>query len=167
MENAILITTIKNDIYLKPLGHITANLCFPLREMIFKKLYCFHVLFNIYIDLSETRYMDSTFLGIMVGIDKRLHAHLKTHLYILNPNEISYKLLKNMGLDRFLQIIAKKLPDDISYTKFDEEVSIDEIEKTKIVLNSHKELTFLSEKNKKRFETLTNLLENQLNKKVK
>ena len=164
-NNAILIAMKNNDIYLKPLGHVTASLSFPVREMIFKKLNRFHAIFNIFVDLSETDYMDSTFLGLMVGIDKRLYSHLKTHLYVLNPNEISFKLLRNMGLHKFLNILRKKIPENICFSLFDDKVKIDEIEKTRIVLSTHKDLIYLSEANKRRFKTLAEVLERKLKEK--
>ncbi|MCG8571965.1 MAG: STAS domain-containing protein [Spirochaetes bacterium] len=133
--------------------------------MIFKRIKKFHVSFNIYVDLSEIKYMDSTFLGLMVGIEKKLFCHLHTHLFILNPNDISKKIIRNIGLNRFLKSLREKIPNDMIFSEFDEEINIEEIEKTKIVLNSHKNLMEISEQNRQRFQSLTDPLEKQINQK--
>lgn len=161
-ENQLLIASKGDDLYLRALGHITASLCFPLRNMIMKRLSSFATPFEINIDLSQTGYMDSTFLGILVALDKGLYANLKTHVYIVCPNEISMKLLKNMGLDRFLKFKDTPIPDDLLFERFDDSIAIDELEQLKIVLESHDKLSELSEENKKRFGTLCEILHNQL-----
>ena len=85
-KNQLLIASKGNDLYFQTLGHVTANLCFPLRNIIMKRISSFSVPFEINIDLSQTSYMDSTFLGIMVALDKAIFAKLKTHVYIVCPN---------------------------------------------------------------------------------
>lgn len=161
-ENQLLIASKGSDLYLRALGHITASLCFPLRNMIMKRLSSFSVPFEINIDLSQTGYMDSTFLGILVALDKGLYAKLKTHVYIVCPNEISVKLLRNMGLDRFLKFKDTPIPDDLVFERFDDSIAIDELEQLKIVLESHDKLCELSEENQKRFGALCKILQNQL-----
>ena len=161
-ENQLLIASKGNDLYLQALGHITANLCFPLRSMIMKRMSSFSVPFEINIDLSQTSYMDSTFLGIMVALDKGLFAKLKTHVYIVCPNEISVKLLKNMGLERFLKVKDQPRPDDLVFERFDDSIEMDELEQLKIVLDSHDKLCELSEENQKRFGALCKILQNQV-----
>lgn len=166
-ENQILITIDNNDLYFKAMGHITANLCFPLRDMVLKRLSLFTCPFEIFFDLSETKYMDSTFLGILVGLEKKLHGTFGNHLYIINPNEISVKLMKNMGLDRFLKIVCQNVEKVLHYELFDEDVQVNELEKCKIVLTSHKELSALSDENKKKFEILQDVLEKEIKDKQK
>lgn len=161
-NNKILIATSNSSLYFKADGHITANLCFPLRDMIQKKISLFSCPFDVYFDLSETKYMDSTFLGILVGIEKKINSIFERHLFVLNPNEISIKLLKNMGLDRFLRIINATPPENLNYEEFNEDTIIDEIEKCRIVLNSHKDLSALNEDNKNRFKSLQEVLEQQV-----
>ncbi len=161
-ENQLLIASKGNDLYLQALGHITANLCFPLRSMIMKRLSSFSQPFEINIDLSQTSYMDSTFLGIMVALDKGLFAKLKTHVYIICPNEVSLKLLKNMRLDKVLNFKDQPIPQDLTFERFDDSIDIDELEQLKIVLDSHNKLCELSEENQKRFGPLCSILQNQL-----
>ena len=93
MENYILIGNDNNDIYLKAYGHITANVSFPIREDLYKKISTFTVALNIFIDLSNIRYMDSTFMGLLVGIEKKLYSSFKIHLNRQdNQNKEKYRL---------------------------------------------------------------------------
>lgn len=162
-DNKIMISVHDSDLYFKPLGHITANVCFPLRDMVFKRITEITKDFSIFIDLSETDYMDSTFLGLLAGIEKRLFKTHHTHAYILNPNSVCLKLLSGMGLDKFLIIKNEALPETLTFKIFDDDICISELEKSKIVLSSHKELSSLSEENKKKFRVLEQVLEEQIN----
>jgi len=162
-ESIILISTYDSDIYFKAYGHITANLCFPLRDLILSQLDSFSCSFNIYFDLSEVRYMDSTFLGLLVGMEKKIGSTFANkHLFICNASEIAVKLLKNMGIDRFLNFLNKEMPKDLDFKLFDETIEISELEKCKLVLSSHEELMEISDENKKKFDTLHKILKDQI-----
>ncbi|OHD12293.1 MAG: hypothetical protein A2086_10770 [Spirochaetes bacterium GWD1_27_9] len=161
-NNRILIGCKENSIYLMAEGHITANLSFPLREDLYKKISTLKFIENIFMDLSKTDYMDSTFMGLLVGIERKLFSTFKAHLYVINPTEIANKLLKSMRMDIFLKIEEKPIPSDIEFSIFDENIEISENERTKIVLVAHKDLSSLSEENAKRFKALEDILEKQI-----
>ena len=55
-------------------GNIRANLCFPLREGLLARLDKDRAPPAVFADLSQCDYMDSTFIGLMVAIDKRLKS---------------------------------------------------------------------------------------------
>lgn len=161
-ENQLLIASEGNDLYLRAVGHITASLSFPLRSMIMSRVASFSVPFEINIDLSSASYMDSTFLGILISLDRGLSAKWQTHVYIVRPNEISLKLLKNMGLDEFFEFRDISIPDDLVFERFDDSIDMDELEQLRIVLESHGKLCELSEENQRRFGSLCKILQNQL-----
>lgn len=165
-KNVILIAVYENNLYFKALGHITANLCFPLRDLIVKRLTQFSCPFGIFFDLSETDYMDSTFLGLLIGIEKNLYSVSQSHLQILNPNEISIKLMKNMGLDRFLTIVREDKLPELEYEIFNDEIDLSELERCKIILSTHKDLSSLSEENREKFKHLEAALEEEINNKA-
>ena len=165
MENRLLVANYNNTIFIKPLGHITANITLPIREHLLKKISSFSCCLSISIDLSNTDYMDSTFMGLLVGLDKELFKKFKIHLEILNPNDISIKLMKNMGLDKYLKIFNKNLPENIEFSIFDENYVVSEIDKSKIILDAHKNLSSLNEENEKKFKFLQDVLEKQINEK--
>jgi anti-sigma B factor antagonist len=62
------------------------------------------------IDLDACTYLDSTFLGILLGLGLKLRAAGNGLLHILNASPRNIELLKNLGLDRLINIDAKKVP---------------------------------------------------------
>jgi anti-sigma B factor antagonist len=56
------------------------------------------------VDLDACTYMDSTFLGILLGLGLKLRAAGNGLLHILNV-----ELLKNLGLDRLINIDSKRV----------------------------------------------------------
>ena len=61
------------------------------------------------IDLDACTYLDSTFLGILLGLGLKLRAAGNGLLHILNASPRNIELLKNLGLDRLINIDAKKV----------------------------------------------------------
>ncbi len=58
------------------------------------------------IDLGACTYLDSTFLGILLGLGLKLRAGGNGLLDILNASPRNIELLKNLGLDRLINITA-------------------------------------------------------------
>ena len=56
------------------------------------------------VDLENCTYLDSTFLGILLGLGLKLKEIGNGRLHILNANPRNLELLKNLGLDRLIQI---------------------------------------------------------------
>jgi len=56
------------------------------------------------VDLDACTYLDSTFLGILLGLGLKLKEAGNGLLHILNANPRNLELLKNLGLDRLISI---------------------------------------------------------------
>jgi anti-anti-sigma regulatory factor len=56
------------------------------------------------IDLASCSYLDSTFLGILLGLGLKLREAGNGLLNILNASPRNYELLRNLGLDRLINI---------------------------------------------------------------
>jgi len=56
------------------------------------------------VDLEACTYLDSTFLGILLGLGLKLKEAGNGLLHILNANPRNLELLKNLGLDRLIII---------------------------------------------------------------
>src|ERR1700685_1106217 len=56
------------------------------------------------VDLDACTYLDSTFLGILLGLGLKLKEAGNGLLHILNANPRNLELLKNLGLDRLIHI---------------------------------------------------------------
>jgi anti-sigma B factor antagonist len=61
------------------------------------------------VDLDACTYMDSTFLGILLGLGLKLRAAGNGLLHILNASPRNVELLKNLGLDRLINIDTKRV----------------------------------------------------------
>jgi anti-sigma B factor antagonist len=66
------------------------------------------------IDLGACTYLDSTFLGILLGLGLKLRESGKGLLNILNASSRNLELLRNLGLDRLIQLSGGSLPGDVS-----------------------------------------------------
>jgi anti-sigma B factor antagonist len=56
------------------------------------------------VDLDACTYLDSTFLGILLGLGLKLKDAGNGRLHILNASTRNLELLKNLGLDRLIHI---------------------------------------------------------------
>ena len=56
------------------------------------------------VDLDACTYLDSTFLGILLGLGLKLKDAGNGRLHILNASARNLELLKNLGLDRLIHI---------------------------------------------------------------
>lgn len=63
------------------------------------------------VDLETCTYLDSTFLGILLGLGLKVKDANKGNgrLHILNASPRNLELLKNLGLDRLIHIQGKEL----------------------------------------------------------
>jgi anti-sigma B factor antagonist len=68
------------------------------------------------IDLGSCTYLDSTFLGILLGLGLKLRESGKGLLNILNASSRNLELLRNLGLDRLIQLSGGTLPGDPAST---------------------------------------------------
>jgi anti-sigma B factor antagonist len=59
------------------------------------------------VDLETCSYLDSTFLGILLGLGLKLKDASNGLLQILNASPRNLELLKNLGLDRLISIDGK------------------------------------------------------------
>jgi anti-sigma B factor antagonist len=64
------------------------------------------------IDLGSCTYLDSTFLGILLGLGLKLREGGRGLLNILNASSRNLELLRNLGLDRLIQVSSGSLPGE-------------------------------------------------------
>jgi anti-anti-sigma regulatory factor len=56
------------------------------------------------VDLGACTYLDSTFLGILLGLGLKLKEAGEGRLHILNASSRNLELLRNLGLDRLISV---------------------------------------------------------------
>jgi anti-sigma B factor antagonist len=62
------------------------------------------------VDLDACTYLDSTFLGILLGLGLKLREAGNGLLHILNASPRNLELLRNLGLDRLINIDGAPAP---------------------------------------------------------
>lgn len=158
-HKAFYIGTYNKSLYIKLYGDITLKNILPLKKFLqdLDLAYFFHIIF----DFQETEYLDSTSLGIIINTG-------------LGYKELSNRKLSfiNMpkGLDESFITFGFYEIADINKNvtmSFNQETLVplpDESEKIsgKGILEAHKALADINEKNKEKFKTLIDLLEKQL-----
>jgi hypothetical protein len=102
--------------------------------------------------------MDSTFLGLIVGTQKRFarQSGLSKHpmITLLNVNEACKGLLRTIGVLGMVELsdAGVAFPSDLPRVSSEIRAS------ARFLLDAHEELASLSERNRKRFSTLTTVL---------
>ena len=59
------------------------------------------------VDLGACTFLDSTFLGILLGLGLKLKEAGEGRLHILNASPRNLELLRNLGLDRLINVDAQ------------------------------------------------------------
>lgn len=125
---------------------------------------------NVVIDLEQCSGMDSTFMGTMAGIAMRLMKIPDAKLKVASPGERNRQSLEDLGLDSLMEID----PEDGSWDErliemrkkmkpcSDQAAKQD---KAPHVLDAHKKLCEVDSRNTKKFATVLDFLEADINSK--
>lgn len=159
MEEAVFFKSEDDTIYARATGHVTALVCPPLKAALFDRLDSDPPVQAVYLDLSDCEYMDSTFLGLIVGAQKRF-ARLPggrrgaDSIVLLRVNESCKGLLRTIGVLGMVEISndPPPFPEDL------ERLSGEARANARFLLDAHEELSGISEENRKRFDALTTIL---------
>lgn len=161
-SNKILIGVDDNNIYLKACGSIRANSCFALRKNLYDTFESINEIASIYFDLSEIEYMDSTFMGLLAGLQNKSKTCPGKSFYIIKTNDYVMENLEKMQLHYLLKFDDREIPEQVILKDFEKDVVVDDADKLEMILTSHEDLSDISEKNKNRFLFLTNFLKKQI-----
>ncbi|ACH95019.1 STAS domain-containing protein [Borrelia recurrentis] len=115
---------------------------------------------NLYIDLSETQYLDSTFMGVFLYIDNKSNEH-KKNFKIINSSKEALQNLRSLGLEKILKIENRK--KKLNKSDMQEYFCFNTHKNTifKSMLKSHILLSSLNRDNKKEFCTLIRRLKKE------
>ena len=108
------------------------------------------------LDLSSCSNMDSTFLGILVGLTGRLDR-----IELLNPCERVIDLLENLGVLDLVSVGQGVNPFD-GQLEHAEPANVDKRELAEASLEAHRTLMHLNPENVPRFKDVTKFLEEDL-----
>lgn len=158
MDEALLLKESEDAIYIRALGHITANSCAGLKARVFERLERAPAPDNVFVDLSRCEYMDSTFMGLLVGFNKRLLRAAERPITVLGAGETCRKLLKTIGIARMVVMSDEepRFPEDMETVGGKADVEL--------LLGAHDDLIELSEENQRRFSALRSVLASEARK---
>lgn len=154
----------ENDsgLFIKARGHITAAVSADLRELILTRLTKAPVPPVLAVDLSECEYMDSTFMGLLVGFHKRYKVLTGRALTILRPTTDCIKLLGGLGILKLMTLVTG---NEVASPEAWTGLRPQRAPSTEILLHAHRNLSEISPENEKKFSLLQGVLEQQLEKK--
>ena len=162
MEEAAFYKETEDEIWIRAEGHITAAFCPELKSRAFARIDGDRPPTAIRMDLSSCEYMDSTFLGLIVGMNKRL-VHKNGHKVRLHqPGQACLSLLKTIGVLALLDITRDPARFEGSF----ERIGPGPRATAEFLLDAHEHLSNLSEENRERFSTLTTVLKKSIDQEL-
>ncbi|URA11203.1 STAS domain-containing protein [Thermospira aquatica] len=116
----------------------------------------------LYFDLSEAQYLDSSFIGVIVSLQKKMKKEKRGELFILNPSAKVIEIFGTMGLE---DLLPMKVDDQLKNVEYTEEMA-QRLEKTeesiRILLQSHQDLMEINPQNRRRFRLVEEMLKKEL-----
>ena len=125
---------------------------------------------RLVVDLEDCPVMDSTFMGTLTGISRRLRQVEGGQLEVINANERNRDLIESLGLDLILTLdtegtawtnerkaISRQFRDSEIEMELEPE-DLTKEEKTEFILEAHENLTSANPENIPRFEDVISYL---------
>ncbi|HUX39123.1 MAG TPA: STAS domain-containing protein [Rectinemataceae bacterium] len=160
MDEALFFKAVDDRIFIKAKGHVTAAFCPELKSRCFARFEDKPPVASILLDLTECDYMDSTFLGLIVGLAKRLKTVSGRKIALWGVSDICVGLLRTIGVLRLVDIasVAPVLPPSL------DQVGRGVTTTAQFLLDSHEELSSLSDENRAKFSALSSMLRESIKK---
>ena len=117
------------------------------------------------VDLEACTYLDSTFLGILLGLGLKLKDSGNGLLHILNASPRNLELLKNLGLDRLIHIDSPQAKlNGVAETQFKEVAcpAPTREEAAPTILEAHEALMEFDPRNVPKFKDVVEFLREDL-----
>jgi anti-anti-sigma factor len=160
MLSGRILYAVHNGTYvIKFIGDVRVPLCASL-EGFLERMFGDQQLNSVLIDLTDTVAIDSTALGLIAKIAVFLRDRLDEKPVILSTNPDVNRILSSMGFDRVFLMLshAPATTDNLDEIPFDEP---SQQELTRHVIDAHRVLMSMNEKNKATFHDLVEALESE------
>ncbi len=161
-DGKYLVARQEDTYFLKMTGNLKYTISSNLDNFL-NKIFQDHDFENVLIDLTDAEYIDSTNLGLLAKIARWMNNEYNRRVTVISTNNSITELLKILCLDEVFIIVDR--PTDVNKNLRElPHVNSSEIKMTKIILEAHKDLMELSEKNQATFKNVVELLQNGMNK---
>ena len=164
MEEAVYYKSENDTIYVRATGHVTALACPLLKAAVFDRLDAAPPVERVFLDLSLCEYMDSTFLGLIVGTQKRFarifgdKAPGGGSIVLVGVNDACKGLLRTIGVLGMVKLSNEEVP----FPSDLERIAGGTHATARFILDAHEDLSALSAENRKRFAAITKLLKSAI-----
>ena len=118
----------------------------------------FDEIIDLSFEMSETTYMDSTFLGMIAKIAIELKTKKNKKLVVLNPSQEAKGFLKQTGITKFIDIINEEEIKSESLKAISLETNDNMNDKSRYILEMHEVLMNLNDENKKVFQSVVDAM---------
>lgn len=118
---------------------------------------------DVFIDLTEAQYLDSTNLGIMAKISDTMTSRYGKQTTIISSNPDITTLLLNLGFDDYFTILDE-CPGTQSALSDISEMVTGNRNMAMMMLEAHKSLMELNDKNRIVFSSVVELLQKEVDK---
>lgn len=155
MDNKLCIGRLNDILFIRIHGEMRAGNTFSLNDFLAKYIEEKGGALSIIMDMSECKYMDSTFIGFIISLEKKCEKHLLETFAIVNPSVESKSALKKLyALEKLKVENNFPLPDIPVCELISEESSFSDIKNLRLVFEAHEELSSLSKENQREFQAL-------------
>ncbi len=160
MSDGRILVAEQDGVYvLKFLGDVRLTLCPSLDQYLDNALHSRHFR-RVLIDLTETQGIDSTSLGILAKLAVRMRKQVQRVPTLVSTNNNITRILLSMGFDKVFTLVSK-LDTELPPCDQLENANCSEREMQDKVLEAHKTLMGLNDKNQQEFKSLVDALESQ------
>jgi len=157
--DSILVGSDDRGWFITARGAVRASLCYPLRETLLARLEESSDVPAVFADLSKCTYMDSTFIGLLVAIDRRLQKGSGGRLHIMQPSAECLDLFHQLGLQEYLLVDSAPIQPP---PEMGELASAPGRPGADFVLHAHEALMENSEEARRKFSLLRDELERKI-----
>ncbi len=166
-ENSRVIIGIINSGYIiKVIGKGTMEYCSELFQFLSEKIESENPE-NIYFELSEATYLDSSFIGVIVSVQKKMKKLGNGNLILLNPSDKTKEILSTMGLLDIMPIQENNTFKNIEISSEIKKRLEKNYRDIQVLLESHQNLMEINSENRKRFSLVEEMLKRELEKEKK
>lgn len=160
MDNGKILVSEDNGTYiLKFIGDVRLTLCATLDEFLLS-MSNDENLTAVFIDLSETQGIDSTSLGLLAKISVFCRKKFQLIPTIISTSPDITRILQSMGFERVFIILEQAQTPVETLHELPLITQSEEVVKTKVI-EAHKILMDMNEKNKETFKELVYTLEGE------
>jgi len=159
LKGRILVVDHDGTHVLKFLGDVRLTLC-PALDQYLDNIFNSRHFKTILIDLTETQGIDSTSLGMLAKMSIRMKKQMGFVPTLVSVNDNITRVLLSMGFEKVF-VLVKHLDEDPEPMQELAEGDFSDLSVQQQVLEAHRTLMGMNQKNRQEFKNLVDVLESQ------